>query len=164
MRKQTQDQAMKRDNPVGSQYFSDLMAELLQLGNSVRFRANGSSMVPNIYEGEAITVEPVVPGDVKRGDIILYRSQRGVIAHRVVSLPTHSSVPDPDPLFLLRGDASLSCDEPVEARQILGRVAFVEREGGAVNLAGTAAKMWHQARRFAFHLKGWMSREVVFGE
>ena len=62
-----------------------------------------------------------MPGDVKRGDIILYRSQRGVIAHRVVSLPTHSSVPGPDPLFLLRGDASLSCDEPVEARQILGR-------------------------------------------
>ncbi len=120
-------------------------------------------MYPSIREGELITVEPVVPSDVKLGDIVLYRSQRGVIAHRVVgSSPAQSSVLSPR--YFLRGDASLSCDEPVEARQILGRVASVQREGRAINLASRGAKMWHQARRLASHLKRWMSREVISDE
>jgi hypothetical protein len=157
----------------------DLTAELLSRGTTVRFRPSGRSMYPSIREGELITVEPVQPSDVELGDIILYRVDRdrptqssvlspqsssGLIAHRVIGTErkqgasTQSSVLSPHH-FLLRGDASLSCDKPVEARQILGRVASVEREGRAINLAGTPAKMWHKACRLASRLKGWMSRE-----
>ncbi len=120
-------------------------------------------MYPSIREGELITVEPVVPSDVKLGDIVLYRSQRGVIAHRVVgSSLAQSSVLGPH--YFVKGDASLSCDKPVEARQILGRVASVERGGRAISLASRGAKMWHRTRRLASHLKRWMSREVISGE
>ncbi len=104
-------------------------------------------MYPSIREGELITVEPVVARDVKRGDIVLYRSERGLIAHRVVSTdqplsPTQSSVLSPH--YFLRGDASLSCDQPVAAQQILGRVVGVKRNGRSVALASPGAKMWHK--------------------
>ncbi len=114
-------------------------------------------MYPSIGEGELITVEPVVPSDVQLGDIILYRSARGLIAHRVVgSSPTQSSVLSPHHFFLLRGDASLCCDQPVAASQILGRVVFVQRDGRSVALASPGAQMWHKGRRLASWLKGWI--------
>ena len=139
----------------------DLTTELLNRGTTVRFRPSGRSMYPAIREGELITVEPVVASDVTLGDIVLYRSERGLIAHRVVgSSPTQSSVLSPHH-FLLRGDASLSCDEPVEAHRILGRVVRVQRNGRSVALASPGAKIWHKARRLASGLKVWMTQSSV---
>jgi len=133
----------------------DLTTELLSQGATVRFRPSGRSMYPSIREGELITVEPVRASDVKLADIVLYRSQRGPIAHRVVGTsPAQSSVLSPH--YFLRGDASLSCDQPVEAHQILGRVVGVERDGRSIQLASRGAKLWHRARRLASGLKGWI--------
>ncbi len=143
-------------NGFASKILLDLTTELLSQGTTVRFRPSGRSMYPSIREGELITVEPVVASDVTLGDIVLYRSEKGVIAHRVVGTsPTQSSVLSP-PHFFLRGDASLSCDEPVKAEQILGRVVGVERDGRSVALASRGAKLWHKARRLASGLKGWI--------
>ena len=87
---------------LGSKLFLDLMGELLRGGTRVRFRANGRSMYPSIRDGEVVMVEPVGPSDVKLADIVLYRSERGLIAHRVVGTerkpdtsPTQSSVLSP---------------------------------------------------------------------
>src|SRR5947199_3053567 len=104
--------------------FNEITAELLRRGAYVRFRAIGASMQPTIEDGELITVAPVAPESVKRGDILLYQNERGVVAHRVVGR-VKGTVPSPVagcratgprqvdcPLFLLRGDASVSCDVP----------------------------------------------------
>jgi hypothetical protein len=74
--------------------FADLATELLERGHSVRFQAPGRSMHPTIREGETITVEPVEPSAVKRGDIILYRSESGVIAHRVICIEKQEMLGD----------------------------------------------------------------------
>jgi len=129
----------------------DLTTELLSQGATVRFRPRGRSMYPSIREGEVITVEPVRASDVKLADIVLYRSERGLIAHRVVEIASRDAR-----VFRLQGDASLSCDQPVAAEQILGRVVGVERNGRSVALASPGAKMWHKARRLASGLKGWI--------
>ncbi len=138
-----------------SKVLLDLTAELLSRGTTVRFRPSGRSMYPSIREGELITVEPVRASDVKLADIVLYRSERGLIAHRVVNNRTQSSVLSPHH-FLLRGDASLSCDQPVEAHQILGRVVGVQRNGRSIALFSPGAKLWHKARRLASGLNGWI--------
>ncbi|MCH7804948.1 MAG: signal peptidase I [Acidobacteria bacterium] len=129
----------------------DLTTELLSQGATVRFRPSGRSMYPSIREGEVIAVEPVEASDVKLADIVLYRSERGLIAHRVVEIASRDAR-----VFRLQGDASLSCDRPVAAEQILGRVVGVERNGRSVALASRGAKMWHKARRLASGLKGWI--------
>ena len=129
----------------------DLTTELLSQGATVRFRPSGRSMYPSIREGELITVEPVEASDVKLGDIVLYRSERGPIAHRVVGIASRNAR-----VFRLRGDASLSCDEPVVGQQILGRVVGVQRNGRSIALASRGAKMWHKARRLACGVKGWI--------
>lgn len=117
--------------------FLDVSSELLARGYRVRFRAEGWSMHPTIRNGELITVAPVAPSEVKRGDIILYRlyrlyrRRRGVIAHRVVGIERTSRGAV---CFVLRGDAADSCDAPVAADQVLGKVLAVDRAGCRVGL------------------------------
>jgi signal peptidase I len=102
-----------------SELFLDLAAELLSRGHGVRFRAGGDSMHPAIRDGEAVTVEPVSPAALRRGDVVLYQSARGLTVHRLVDIEESQ--------FLMRGDSAGSADEPVERQRILGKVVAVER-------------------------------------
>jgi signal peptidase I len=135
--------------------FFEVSAELLHCGHRVRFRAHGQSMQPTIREGEAITVAPTVAAHVKRGDILLYRCVRGVIAHRVVRIEHR---PDRAMVFILRGDASDTCDDPVTLGQVLGKVVGVERAGRCIALDSWKASIWRQVRRYVSHLKEWLVR------
>ena len=63
-------------------------------------------MHPTIRHGDLITVEPVAPSNLKRGDIILYRLQNDFIAHRLVSIEEKNGC---GLTFILRGDASITC-------------------------------------------------------
>jgi len=84
--------------------FADVCVGLLNQGQSVRFKANGWSMHPTICDGEMIHVEPVLPSQVRHGDIILYRSPRGVTAHRVVHIQRGmNSALSPQPSVKLSG-------------------------------------------------------------
>ncbi|MDH3442946.1 MAG: S24/S26 family peptidase [Deltaproteobacteria bacterium] len=154
--------------------FSDLSATLLCQGHTIRFRATGRSMLPTIRDGEEVTVEPVAPRDVKRGDILLYQGAKGLIAHRVVrfesnqqsAVSTQSSVLSPQHSllgaqsslvtthhsFILRGDAAITRDEPVGYEQILGRVVAVERHDRNILLTGVRARLMHRMRECALGL------------
>ena len=76
-------------------------------------------MHPTIRHGDLITVEPVEPSNLKRGDIILYRLQNGFIAHRLVNIEERNGC---GLTFFLRGDASTTCDAPVQPEEVLGKV------------------------------------------
>jgi signal peptidase I len=136
--------------------FVDVVSDLLDRGHSVRFRARGGSMRPTIREGEAITVAPARPTGIRRGDVILYRVGRGVIAHRVARVAQR---PDGALVFIPRGDASQSRDEPVEETALLGKVVTVERGGRALDpVAGRAralAVAWTAAARLLGWLRAW---------
>lgn len=177
--------------------FVDVSVDLLRRGYSVRFQANGRSMDPTIQEGEWITVEPVEPSHIKRGDIILYQNHNGVIAHRVVKIGEKSNelrglrteqkrefstqpsaIRDEvsmtsekrvgDDLFLsphdsslitffvLRGDASAVCDQPVPPQQVLGKVVSVERDGQLIELHSRKAKLFQTVRLYVRRFKRWI--------
>jgi signal peptidase I len=129
--------------------FLNLSTELLQAGYSVRFRPPGHSMHPTIRDGETVLVEPVDALSIRRGDILLYRTERGVTAHRVVAIKKREKAR----VFILRGDASVSCDEPVDAKQVLGRVVQVERDERLIDLASRSARLRQTARLRAARLK-----------
>jgi signal peptidase I len=129
--------------------FNEITGELLRRGSYVRFRAIGASMQPTIEDGELITVAPVAPESVKRGDILLYQNERGVFAHRVVG-----SVKGIAPLqYLLRGDAAVSYDPPVALEQILGRVVAVQRGNRSLALDSRLANLLRLARLKIANLK-----------
>jgi hypothetical protein len=180
-------------------------------------------MFPTIMANETIMVEPIDPETVRLADILLYRTNGQLIAHRVISIEKESnnaikvsqsskslqsnpfiegdspllkhsapssaalhqakrssseallkrSAPSPQRSsnevlhhrsapqakrsssealqFLLRGDASRACDEPVKAGQILGKVISIERYGCSIDPYSST----HKLSCFALY---WMSR------
>jgi signal peptidase I len=107
-------------------------------------------MYPAIKDGEIIKVEPVESSQIKKGDIVLYRIKKGVIAHRVVHIERRNGGP---PFFILRGDAFEICDGIVEPRQVIGRVISVERNGRDYKLNGIHGKLFHKLRFYASSLR-----------
>ncbi len=66
--------------------FKDVVIDLLKDGYKVSFNAPGHSMYPTILANEPVVVEPVEPVTVHKGDIVLYRSNGSLIAHRVMGI------------------------------------------------------------------------------
>ena len=136
----------------------ELSNDLLRNGQSVRFSAPGRSMYPTIREGESITVQPVSPSAVQKGDIILYRWQQGVIAHRIVGIENPKG---DSSRFVLRGDASGACAESVIPEQILGKVVAVDRGGRRIDLYSTRLKIERMLRAWAAAFKWWLLRNII---
>ena len=146
---------MNNSQPNG--LFADVSTNLLRRGHRVRFRAPGWSMHPTIKDGETIMVEPVAPSAVKTGDIILYQFDSGVVVHRVVRVEKNNGTP----LFILRGDALGSHDEPVAVEQVLGKVVFVERNGRSMNPYGWKSRIFLRAHTCASRLKRLLLRKPL---
>jgi len=128
-----------------SYLFLAVIEHALIAGTTVRFRAEGTSMYPTIRDGEAVTIAAISTNDIVRGDVLLCRHAARVVAHRVVSVATRGT----DRLFQLRGDANGSCDTPVGADAVVGRIISVRRNGHLVQLCGRAARLRHSARAAA---------------
>ncbi len=118
-----------------------LSETLLQHGTAIRFRAPGTSMTPAIHDGEWIVVQPVTPGDIKIGDIVLYRINSRLVAHRIHRLPRHA-----DEAFILRGDTNGE-DEYVSEDRILGKVVRAESDVRSVRVSGSRARLMYFLRK-----------------
>jgi hypothetical protein len=160
--------------------YPELIADLLMNGHRVKFRAPGYSMYPSILHEDVITVEPVKPSAVNIGDIILYRVQDNLIAHRVIKILKRSernsrSAPrgpqdrSASPIearpsasetlqFILCGDARPACDDPVAAEQILGKVVLVETNGRVIDPYNFKAKLTFNVRRLVFRLRRFLNQ------
>jgi uncharacterized repeat protein (TIGR01451 family) len=118
-----------------SRLFGELTQHFLRIGTPVRFRAEGASMQPNLTGGELLTVAPIDPSAVRRGNIVLTREGSGFKAHRVVSrIENHSYIET-------RGDAGWTNDS-AERRDVLGRVSFSE--------GGSSGRQMRLDSRFSF--------------
>jgi len=79
--------------------FPDLITDLLKDGYKVSFTAPGHSMFHTIMANETVVVEPITPSDVHKGDIVLYRSNGDLIAHRVMGVITEAKANEYKTLF-----------------------------------------------------------------
>jgi signal peptidase I len=122
-------------------------------------------MYPSILNGDEITVEPIKPEAIEIGDIILYRDQENLIAHRVVKIEfkndihnhAQSSVLSPQSCFILRGDARPVCDDPVAAEQVLGKVVLIETNGRVFDPYSFKAKLFFNVRRVVLRIKRFLN-------
>ncbi len=118
-----------------------LSEHLLKQGVAVHFRAPGTSMTPAIQDGEWIVVHPVRADEIKIGDIVLYRINSRLVAHRIHRLPRSASE-----AFVLRGDTNGE-DEFVTEERILGRVVWAESESRSARVAGNRARLMYFLRK-----------------
>ena len=114
------------DLPCTAADLIGLSAELLRAGVAVRFRARGASMGPLLRDGDVLWVQPVEPGSLRVGDVVLCSSAPGrVVVHRVVRKLAGS----PEPRFVVQGDQLAWPDGVIPAAQVYGRAVAVERDG-----------------------------------
>jgi hypothetical protein len=139
--------------------FTPLCVRMLEEGYPVRFQAPGSSMHPAIRDGEWVTMEPVGPGSLRRGEVVLYRSPRGLTAHRVRRIVGLHGAPR---YLVLRGDNAAGREEHVDPSNVLGRVVYVERGRRRFDPASMGAWVASEAWRTIATLKR-MVHELAAG-
>jgi hypothetical protein len=96
----------------------DLAIESLAKSGSLRFRVQGTSMLPTIRPGTYVDVRRTASDQIVTGDIILTKTPAGLRLHRVVEIRKESS----GPTFITRGDNHRHIDRPAGAPQLLGRL------------------------------------------
>jgi len=105
--------------------FLELSNEILSKGSYLRFRAHGGSMSPFIRDGDILEIKPAEVSEIQLGDVIFYRTESRVAAHRVIRrVPGNGKVS-----LITKGDSSPTSDKPLHAEDLLGKVVTVERNG-----------------------------------
>jgi len=104
----------------------DLVAEVVRATGSAKLKVTGLSMLPAIWPGDVLTISRISPKLLEPDQIVLYRRNGKLTAHRVVQV-AHDH-------FLTRGDCVPSLDPPVPFSAMVGQVIAVCRNGRAVKL------------------------------
>lgn len=65
----------------------NIIEESIKEGSPVRIRVRGNSMSPLLLDGiDVVTLRPFVRGELKIGDIILFRYREGFMLHRIIEI------------------------------------------------------------------------------
>jgi ATP-binding cassette subfamily B protein len=102
-----------------------LTDQLLSSHQDVSLRVGGYSMYPALKPGDIITIRHISAEDVEVGDIIIYRTEKKWIAHRIKQV---NFIYD-DKEFITQGDSCKKQDIPVPAINIIGKVISFTRKG-----------------------------------
>jgi signal peptidase I len=108
----------------------ELFCELLQRGETLTFKALGSSMGYIIREADLITVKQVNAKELQRGDIILCGLKNNLLCHRIIKLYKKDNQ-----LFVItKGDVLLQAEQSFPASKILGKIYYIQQGSKSVNL------------------------------
>jgi uncharacterized repeat protein (TIGR01451 family) len=124
---------------LDSPRFRAICGALLAAGSSVRFRARGLSMQPNILDGDIVIVSPAALKDVRIGEVVFTDSHEGFRLHRVVATDRLAGN------IITRGDSGIECDVP--AAEVLGRVVEIERDREKIRFSGRTRVLAQKLRR-----------------
>jgi len=92
---------------------------VLRSGNAVSLTATGGSMHPAIRAGDLLIVEAINPAELRPGDVVLAKLERGLTAHRVVRIERR----DGQIVSIVTcGDNCAEDDSPFSAAELVGRV------------------------------------------
>ena len=81
-------------------------------------------MLPTVMPGDTLTIERISNDNVVEGDIVLFRRDRRLFAHRVV-VPAQPHCTG----IVTRGDAMPTTDASIYDDDLLGRVSLIVRNG-----------------------------------
>lgn len=85
-------------------------------------------MLPTVWPGDALVVEPVNHDQVRRGDIVVIGRDGKLCGHRVVSIVADGEKPQ----WITQGDALPIPDRRVLETELMGRVRYLIRDGKCI--------------------------------
>ena len=110
------------------QEYTDI-EKLLQEGKNISIKPQGYSMYPTLVPGrDEVIIEPVAGKMLRRGDVVLYRREKGaggiLVIHRIQKITAEG--------IYLVGDNQKEIEGPLHAEQMKGIMAGRIRNGNYV--------------------------------
>jgi ATP-binding cassette, subfamily B, bacterial len=115
---------MKQNNLNDTNTFYKLADDLLNDEHNLSFRLKGNSMFPVLREGDVAIVRIVRPESLKKGDVVVVKTNKGLVGHRIIRIETDGKLK-----FYTRGDNSPNMDAPFGVEMLLGKINQIERSG-----------------------------------
>ena len=109
---------------AGDDHKLELATEVLTSGHTLRLRVFGTSMLPSIWPGDILSVEPKPEHEIVAGDIVLVARRNRFFIHRLIEKP--------DSLWITRGDSLPHRDDPVNSSEVLGRVSLIHKKNRTI--------------------------------
>ncbi len=132
---------------------TEAVVALLQRGDTVRFNAEGNSMVPLIPSGSTLIVRPFRITDAKLGAILLFPHGKRLVLHRLVRIEKQTGT------AMFRGDMHQQGYESVVLTHILGTAIMVRLPDGKERPLHTRFVRWTGLLRYhARPLRRFVSR------
>lgn len=103
----------------------DIILEKLEMGGTVTFTPNGTSMLPMLRDGKDVVVLKKPEGRLHLFDVPLYRRENGqFVLHRVIDFGKDGS-------YVMCGDNQFSKEKGIKDGQILAVMTGFHRKGKA---------------------------------
>jgi ATP-binding cassette, subfamily B, bacterial len=115
-----------------------LTEQLLNSKQDVSLRVGGYSMYPTLKPGDIITIRRTYIEDIKLGDIVVYRTEKKWIAHRIQQINSRFDKSE----FITKGESCKKPDIPVPAKDIIGKVISFSRNGRLKNMNEKVRLKW----------------------
>jgi len=105
-----------------------LMRGVLAKGASFRFQAKGFSMSPFIKDGDLVTIAPLSENGPGLGDVVAFTHPKHgkLVVHRVIGRRRDT--------YVIGGDNTPDLDGDVPAKNVLGYVTHLQRDGKKICL------------------------------
>ena len=101
----------------------DLVETLLDENHPLNFNMQGYSMFPTLQEGDRGIVEKWNPEDLVAGDIVVFKANNKLVAHRLIQITIRDGVR----WFTAKGDKNTFTDEPFTAESFVGKMTSFQR-------------------------------------
>ncbi|MDP4272341.1 MAG: signal peptidase I, partial [Bacteroidota bacterium] len=110
---------------LGHEELVGIADSLLQEGRTVSFTMEGYSMYPTLKPGDIGFVKKCAPEDLYTGDIIVFRSAKKLVAHRLVKIVEKKNTH----FYIAKGDNNRHTDTPFREEALIGKVESFTRNG-----------------------------------
>ncbi len=95
--------------------------EILKDGIPIRCKVGGISMLPLLWPGDVIIIDPIDIEQIAIGDIVVFKLDNRLVAHRLISISSNNN----SKFLFTKGDSNLKKDEPISAELLIGVVRNV---------------------------------------
>lgn len=120
-----------------NKHLLDFAEALLEDNHQLSFFMRGNSMYPTLKAGDVGIVEKCSAADIKIGDIIVFKQNRKLIAHRLISINAENETH----FFVAKGDKNLQPDKPFTVKELVGKVCSFQRRNKKRRLESPKMKL-----------------------
>ncbi len=140
---------------VPAEILFQVIGESLKENQNAIFTVTGNSMWPFIGHGrDQVEVAPVKCSELKKGDIVLFKTQRGAyILHRIMKLT--------DKGMITAGDGNTYIDGEFPRTSALAKVTKIIRKGKTLNCHSLTWKFIFAMWRITFPIRPFLLKTIL---